>query len=79
MSASGNWNAFVENGYRGGRKTMEGETEARRTRGLDLRRREQLNVKMSAWPPRDYSCGALPRLATQGFGVAGAQFAACLY
>ena len=33
---------------------MGGEIEARRTRGLDLRRREQLKVKMSAWPPRSY-------------------------
>ena len=55
-----------------------GETEARRTRGLDLRRREQLNVKMSAWPPRDYCLWALLRLVMQGFGRAGGQFAACL-
>jgi hypothetical protein len=35
-------------GYRGG-KVDGGETEARRTRGLDLRRREHLDVEMSAW------------------------------
>jgi hypothetical protein len=53
VSAKGNRNAFVENRDRGGRGEG-GEIEARRTRGLDLRRREQLNVKMSAWPPRSY-------------------------
>jgi hypothetical protein len=37
-----------------GERDEGGETEARRTRGLDLRRREQLKVMMSAWPPRSY-------------------------
>jgi len=37
----GNWNAFVENGGQGRREDGRGD-EARRTRGLDLRRREQL-------------------------------------
>ena len=37
-----------------GEREDGGEIEARRTRGLDLRRREQLKVMMSAWPPRSY-------------------------
>ena len=49
---------------------MGGRTEARRTRGLDLRRREQLNVQMSAWPPRDYCVWAVRRLGTLR-GLAG--------
>jgi hypothetical protein len=53
VSAKGNRSAFVENGGQG-RENDGGEIEARRTRGLDLRRREQLKVKMSAWPPRSY-------------------------
>ena len=64
----GNRNAFVENG-RTGERGIEGEIEARRTRGLDLRRREQLNVKMSAWPPRSYYVYAWLRLERQGFRV----------
>lgn len=34
-------------GYRG--EVDGGETEARRTRGLDFRQREHLDVEMSAW------------------------------
>jgi hypothetical protein len=52
----------------------EWEIEARRTRGLDLRRREQLNVKMSAWPPRSYCVwGVAPIGENKGSRVAGVQ------
>jgi hypothetical protein len=71
VSAKGNRNAFVENGGTGERDDG-GEIEARRTRGLDLRRREQLKVEMSAWPPRSYwgmSVAPIGETRIRGAGV----------
>jgi hypothetical protein len=63
-------------GHPGG-GTMEGRLRQGGLVDLILRRREHLEVKMSAWRPRDYCAWALLRLALQGFEFAGAQFAAC--
>lgn len=52
VSAKGSGMLLSRMGDRG--ESDGGEIEARRTRGLDLRRREQFKVKMSAWPPRSY-------------------------
>lgn len=49
VSAKGKQECFCREWGDRGREDDGGEIEARRTRGLDLRRREQLKVMMSAW------------------------------
>ena len=79
VSAKGKQECFCRELGGQGERDEGGETEARRTRGLDLRRREQLKVMMSAWPPRShYGICVAPIGETRGSEFAGMLFAACL-
>ena len=81
MDTSGNGNAFVEDRLQG-RETVEGKTEARRTRRLDLGQREQSNLSRCVClaAKGTTKCGLrTPIGATGGRGVQGHPFAALVW